>query len=292
MKHRKLTPAEERVIVHKGTEPPFTGEYDDHFEPGVYTCGRCGAELYRSRDKFHSGCGWPSFDDEIEGAVKRTRDADGMRVEITCAACGGHLGHVFAGEELTPKNIRHCVNSISLGFKPEGEAGGTERIVLGGGCFWCVEAVFSGIEGILAVTPGYAGGITPDPDYHEVCTGTTGHAEVVMVEYDPGRISPERILEVFFASHDPTTPDRQGNDVGTQYRSIILCTSEGQKSAVERFIDGISGDYDRPVVTQVKPLERFHEAEEYHRRYFEKNPSQPYCRAVIAPKVDKVKKSV
>jgi len=123
MERDELTPEEERVIVHKGTEPPFKGKYTDRFEPGIYHCRRCGAALYRSEDKFHSGCGWPSFDDGIEGAVKRVPDRDGLRTEIVCAACGGHLGHVFEGERFTPKDTRHCVNSISMVFEPGGGDG-------------------------------------------------------------------------------------------------------------------------------------------------------------------------
>ncbi|MBU1671357.1 MAG: peptide-methionine (S)-S-oxide reductase MsrA [Actinobacteria bacterium] len=165
----------------------------------------------------------------------------------------------------------------------------TETIVLGGGCFWCTEAALASIPGVIRATPGYAGGITPDPTYEEVCRGRTGHAEVVEVEFDPGTVPLEDVLEFFFYTHDPTSPDRQGADVGTQYRSVVLYGSDEQKERVERFMERIADRYDKPIVTEVKPLVAFHPAEEYHQAYFAKNPMQPYCRMVVAPKVDKVK---
>ncbi|MBN2028244.1 MAG: peptide-methionine (S)-S-oxide reductase MsrA [Actinobacteria bacterium] len=165
-----------------------------------------------------------------------------------------------------------------------------ETIVLGGGCFWCTEALLSTLVGVLRVTPGYAGGETRDPTYRQVCNGGTGHAEVVEVEYDPEVISLEDLLEVFFATHDPTSLNRQGADVGTQYRSIILYDSYAQKLKVERFVAELAREYDKPIVTEVKELDTFYPAEEYHHRYFERNPNQPYCRAVISPKLDKLRK--
>lgn len=164
-----------------------------------------------------------------------------------------------------------------------------ETVVLGGGCFWCTEAVFQTVEGVLEITPGYAGGKTPDPTYREVCTGATGHAEVVRLDYDPAVVSLEELLEVFFSTHDPTTPDRQGNDVGSQYRSIVFYGSDEERRRVELFIAGIGPRYDAPVVTEVKPLDTFYEAEEYHHNYYSKNPRQGYCRVVIAPKVEKAR---
>ncbi|OFW59403.1 MAG: peptide-methionine (S)-S-oxide reductase [Candidatus Solincola sediminis] len=165
-----------------------------------------------------------------------------------------------------------------------------QTIVLGGGCFWCMEAIFNELEGIINVTAGYAGGFTRDPSYSDVCAGTTGHAEAISLEYDPEKISLEDILDVFFLTHDSTSLNRQGADVGTQYRSIILYTSEQQREQVDTFINRVRGDYDQPVVTEVKPLERFYTAEEYHQRYFERNQNLPYCRLVISPKLDKLRK--
>lgn len=270
-------------MVHGDTEPPFSGEYTDHFESGIYAYRRCGTPLYRSEDKFHSGCGWPSFDDEIPGAIRRRPDPDGRRTEISYASCGAHLGHVFTGEGFTPKNVRHCVNSVSLRFLPS-----VERIVLGGGCFWCTEAVFARVPGVISVTPGYAGGLVPHPTYRQVCEGSTGHAEVVLVEFDPHKVSLREILEVFFACHDPTSLNKQAADVGTQYRSIILCTSDEQREEVGAFVREISRLFDRSLVTEVGSLKDFYPAEDYHFRYFERHPNRPYCRLVIAPKLKKL----
>jgi peptide-methionine (S)-S-oxide reductase len=164
-----------------------------------------------------------------------------------------------------------------------------ELATLGGGCFWCLEPLYAELKGVTKVEPGYAGGQTPNPTYQQVCGGNTGHAEVVQVEFDPSIISFEDILHVFFSVHDPTTRNRQGADIGTQYRSAIFYHSPEQQSTAKRVIQEIesSGIWGRPIVTEVAPLTRFYVAEEYHHRYYERNPEQGYCRAVIAPKVAK-----
>jgi peptide-methionine (S)-S-oxide reductase len=164
----------------------------------------------------------------------------------------------------------------------------TEAAIFGGGCFWCTEAVFDELRGVVSVMPGYAGGSAKNPTYEEVCGGSTGHAEVIRVEFDPGKISYRDLLTVFFATHDPTTPNRQGNDVGTQYRSIVLHTNEEQRQEAEKFIQELKAS--SPVVTEVKPLGDFYEAEDYHRKYFAKNPYQPYCQFMIPPKLQKLHK--
>ncbi len=166
-----------------------------------------------------------------------------------------------------------------------------ESITLGGGCFWCLEATLRPLKGVIEVTPGYAGGHTQNPTYAEVSTGTTGHAEVVRAVFDPDRLALKDLLEVFFAIHDPTQKDRQGPDVGPQYRSIVLYEDPAQLPVIEQALKRVEARHPRPVVTEVKPLDRFWPAEEYHHRYFEKNPHAPYCRLVVAPKVAKVRRA-
>jgi len=166
-----------------------------------------------------------------------------------------------------------------------------ESIVFGGGCFWCTEAVFKSLKGVKNVSPGYAGGNIPNPSYEEVCNGTTGHAEVIKIDYDPSLVKLRDLMTVFFASHDPTTLNRQGNDIGTQYRSVILYENENQKKIAEDFIKEIDNSASgNPVVTEVKKLDKFYPAEEYHRDYFARNPEKAYCQLVINPKLEKVQK--
>lgn len=165
----------------------------------------------------------------------------------------------------------------------------TEIAVFGGGCFWCTEAVFGELKGVISVMPGYAGGRKENPTYEEVCGGTTGHAEVIKIVYEPAQISFADLLTVFFATHDPTTRNRQGNDVGTQYRSIILYANEKQRKEAEEFIEKLNQADEKPIITELKPLENFYEAEEYHREYYFKNREQPYCQVVINPKLEKLK---
>ncbi len=288
-----LNEFEQYVIEQKGTERPFSGEYYHHKAKGRYLCRKCGAPLFLSEHKFMAHCGWPAFDDEIAGAVTRTPDADGMRVEITCSSCGGHLGHVFEGEQFTDKNIRHCVNSVSMTFEAlTDETTTTDNLAtLGGGCFWCTEAVFKEIDGVLEVLPGYAGGAAETADYRQVCGGDTGHAEVVQIKFINTVISYEEILRIFFTSHDPTTLNRQGNDIGSQYRSVIFVHSAEQADIANKVIADLTAEqvFGAPIVTEISAYQTFYRAEQEHLDYFARHPQQPYCAVVINPKVAKIR---
>jgi peptide methionine sulfoxide reductase msrA/msrB len=286
MTYNKLTPEEEYVIVQKGTEAPFSGKYLNNKEPGIYVCKRCGAPLYRSSDKFDGHCGWPSFDDEIPGAVKRVPDPDGQRTEIICANCGAHLGHVFTGEGLTKKNIRHCVNSISLVFLPAAKADANDpndpnskpstKAYFAGGCFWGVDYWLKSAPGVISVTAGYMGGTTKNPTYKQVCTGTTGHAETVEVVFDPNKTNYENLAKLFFEIHDPTQRNRQGPDIGYQYRSAIFYADQQQKQIANALIEQLKKK-GLKVVTSVEPAKEFWPAEDYHQDYYDKTGGTPYC---------------
>ncbi len=282
MNYNKLTPEEERVIINKGTERPWTGKYLNNKEEGTYTCKRCDAPLYKSSDNFDSNCGWPSFDDEIPAAVMRQRDADGLRTEILCANCRAHLGHVFEGEGFTSKNIRHCVNSISMNFIPGGDIEPNnpqkteERAVFASGCFWGTEYYFQRAPGVISTTVGYTGGDKDNPSYQEVCSGTTGHKEAVEVVYDPGKISYEDLARLFFETHNFEQRNGQGPDIGEQYLSYIFYNDDDQKKIAEKLIDTL-GKKDYRVATKLEEATKFWEAEDYHQDYYNKTRKTPYC---------------
>lgn len=286
-----LSAEEARILHDKGTERPYTGQYLSNKAVGTYVCRACGTPLYQSHDKFDSHCGWPSFDDAIPGAVLRTPDPDGRRIEITCANCGGHLGHVFEGERFNPKDTRHCVNSLSLHFVPGGQglprtsgdprhqpADATSKplaeAVFGGGCFWGVEHLFSQAPGVMDAVSGYSGGHVAGPSYREVCSGDTGHAEVVKVVYDPTVTSYEALARLFFELHDPGQLNRQGPDYGSQYRSILFYANEAEKLTAERLI-ALLKSKGHKVVTELAPKAPFYPAEESHQDYLRKHPGRP-----------------
>lgn len=270
-----LTTFEKYVVVDKGTERAFSGKYVHTKEKGLYRCKVCDAPLYRSHDKFDSHCGWPSFDDAIEGAIKEVPDKDGFRTEIVCANCGAHMGHVFRGEGFTAKNTRHCVNSVSVNFekaKPVEEA----KAYFAGGCFWGVEYYLENIEGVKEVTSGFMGGHLKNPGYYDVIRKSTGHLETVEVVYDPSKVSYETLAKTFFEIHDPTQTDGQGPDIGAQYLSAVFVKNDQERLIVQKLI----GKLERrgyKVATKLYGAKPFYPAEGYHQDYYERKGSKPYC---------------
>lgn len=274
----KLSPEEKHVIVDKGTERPFSGEYVNTTQEGVYGCKVCGQPLFVSKDKFNSHCGWPSFDDAIPGAVKEQMDADGKRMEIVCANCGAHLGHVFRGEGFTPKNTRHCVNSISLQFeaKKSNSDAALQKAYFAGGCFWGVEYYLEKLKGVKEVISGFMGGTVKNPTYEQVVSGKTGHFEAVEVTYDPSAISYETLAKTFFEIHDPTQIDGQGPDIGEQYHSAVFVGNQKERDIVENLI-GLLEKKGLKVATRILEKDSFYEAEAYHQDYYQRKNKNPYC---------------
>lgn len=269
-KYNLLSRSEKRIILQKGTEAPFSGKYNDFFKTGTYLCKQCDAPLYQSTDKFKSSCGWPSFDDEIVGAVEKIEDADGVRIEILCAKCGGHLGHVFKGEKLTKKDTRHCVNSISLKFKS------LKKAYFAGGCFWGVEYYFDSKDGVVSAISGYMGGKQKNPTYNDVCTKNDGHIEVVEVTYDPDKVSYKDLAKLFFEIHNPTQIGGQGPDIGHQYISAIFYNDEDERKIAQNLIDILKAKGFK-IVTKLIPVAEFWKAEVYHQNYYKKTKKKPYC---------------
>jgi len=268
-----LTEEEKKVIIEKGTELPFSGIFNDNKERGLYICKRCNEPLFWSEYKFDSSCGWPSFDDEINDSIEYLEDPDGTRTEIVCSNCGAHLGHVFKGEGFTSKNLRHCVNSISMNFIPNKDI---EKAVFAGGCFWGVQYYFEKLDGVITTRVGYTGGTTINPTYRDVSSGTTGHVEAIEIAYNPDVVTFEDLARLFFEIHDFTQVDGQGPDIGEQYLSVIFYNSEKQKTISEELMS-ILRIKKYEVATELKEAVTFWEAEDYHQLYYQKKGTLPYC---------------
>jgi peptide methionine sulfoxide reductase msrA/msrB len=275
-KYASLTPIALAILKDKKTEAPESGKYNQYKKQGTYLCAGCGLALFRASSQFTSGCGWPSFDDEIEGAIGRKIDADGRRTEILCIRCEGHLGHVFMGERFTNKNLRHCVNSLSVDFVENQTVLDTEEAILAAGCFWGVDHYLKRLPGVLKTEVGYIGGRTKYPSYRDICEKDTGHIEAVRVIYDISLLNYERLIKYFFEIHDPTQTDGQGPDLGEQYLSAIFSFNEEQTLTAKKII-GILEGHDLKVATQIRSVSTFWIGEEYHQNYYEKHDKQPYC---------------
>ena len=282
-----LMPEVFRITRLKGTERAHSSELCSLFEAGKYACSCCDTLLFDSGEKFDSGTGWPSFTQPLEeNVVAYHKDTThGMyRIEALCNTCDAHLGHVFQDGPM-PSGLRYCINALSMKKVNFDEV----KATFGGGCFWCTEALFQQLKGVSKVKSGYSGGDIVNPTYREVCSGMTGHAEVIEVTYNPNEISYEDLLKIHLTTHNPTTLNRQGADRGTQYRSIIFYRDDAEKAIATKVINELQGLFDKPIVTDLTPFQAFFSAEANHQNYYNENSNGRYCKAVIDPKLRKFK---
>jgi peptide methionine sulfoxide reductase msrA/msrB len=291
-----LTTAQFNITREHGTEAPYSSEYNKIKDTGIFYCLGCKNPLFSSLTKFESGTGWPSFYAPYSSksvSVSSDNTAGMARDEISCQRCGAHLGHVF-NDGPKPTGLRYCMNGVAMIFQEEDLDAKIRRATFASGCFWCVEAIYESVPGVREAISGYAGGKKQKPTYEEVGGGQTGHAEAVEVLYDSNKVTYPELLQVYFASQDPTQVNGQGPDHGTAYRSLIFYGNEKEKIFAEQYIADLnkSGKYEKPIAAEVVPSMAFWKAEDYHQDYVALNPGDRYVQVESIPRLKRAQQAL